>query len=206
MEKLDLKYWNNILKHKSPEEIVDWALRVSEGRIVTTSFGTYSAAILNLTSKKDNIIKVIWCDTRYNTNITYEHAQNLIEKLKLNIKIYQPLLDKETIEAMFGLPSIDDPKYNKFKEVIKLEPFRRALKEHQPEVWFTNIRFGQTKHRNSKNILSYSKDGILKVSPFYYWSDDDLEYYLSSNNLPKNESYFDIAKVLSNRECGIHFQ
>jgi len=206
MIKLDLKYWNNILRHKSPEEIMNWALSLSERRIVTTSFGTYSSAILNLISKKDNSTKVIWCDTRYNTNKTYEHAQNLIHCLKLNVKIYRPLQDKETIESMFGLPSIDDPKYNKFKEVIKLEPFRRAIKEHQPEVWFTNIRFGQTKHRNSKNILSYSKDGILKISPFYYWSDEELDTYLSKNDLPKNESYFDIAKVLSNRECGIHFQ
>ena len=127
---------NNFVQHTLYEVI-----RLSERRIVTTSFGTYSSAILNLISKKDHSTKVIWCDTRYNTNKTYEHAQNLIHCLKLNVKIYRPLQDKETIESMFGLPSIDDPKYNKFKEVIKLEPFRRAIKEHQPEVWFTNIRF-----------------------------------------------------------------
>jgi len=73
-------------------------------------------------------------------------------------------------------------------------------------VWFTNIRVRQTEYRNSKDILSFSKDGILKVSPFYYWTDSDLNQYMQTHNLPKNESYVDVTKVLSNRECGIHFQ
>ena len=88
---------------------------------------------------------------------------------------------------------------------MKLEPFRRALNEHQPEIWFTNIRFGQTDYRDSKDILSYNKDGILKVSPFYYWTNKDLDEYMIINNLQRNDHYFDITKVLSHRECGIHF-
>jgi phosphoadenosine phosphosulfate reductase len=64
---------------------------------------------------------------------------------------------------------------------------------------------GQTELRNTKNILSIGKDGILKVSPFYYWTDSDLDRYITLNNLPKNENYFDITKVLKHRECGIHF-
>jgi phosphoadenosine phosphosulfate reductase len=80
------------------------------------------------------------------------------------------------------------------------------LKEHQPDLWFTNIRVRQTELRNKKDILSYSKDGILKISPFYYWTDTDLDAYLVKNNLPKNHQYFDPIKALQNRECGIHLQ
>lgn len=206
MKTLDLKYSNKILRHKTPEEIIDWALKLSNKRIVTTSFGTYSSAILNLMSKKDKDIPVIWCDTGYNTSETYEYALNLIHKFKLHINIYKPLFSKTVVDSTFGLPGIYDPKYDEFKEVVKLEPFRRALNDHQPEIWFTNIRFGQTDFRNLKDILSYSVEGILKISPFYYWSDKELDDYLKMNGLKRNNNYFDVTKVSRQLECGIHFQ
>ena len=58
------------------------------------------------------------------------------------------------------------------------------------------------KRNNSK---SSSKDGILKVSPFYNYSDKDLEDYLEKNELPNETRYYDPTKQLVNRECGIHF-
>ena len=78
------------------------------------------------------------------------------------------------------------------------------MKIHKPDLWFTNLRKGQTEFRNSIDILSYSKDGILKLSPFYRYSDNDLNNYLKFNNLPNEKKYYDPTKQVSNRECGIH--
>jgi len=78
------------------------------------------------------------------------------------------------------------------------------MEEHKPDVWFTNLRSGQTAFRSSIDIVSLSKDGRLKVSPFYHWSDAELDAYLEDNNLPNEFKYFDPTKVLSNRECGLH--
>lgn len=205
MKKLDIDKLNIQLRSKTPEEIADWALTLTDNRVVTTSFGIYSAVLLNTFSKRDKSIKVLWCDTLYNTPHTYEHASNLIDKFQLNVRKYIPLESKEYIDESLGLPEADSPKHLEFTELVKLEPFRRAIKEHQPKVWFTNIRIRQTEYRNSKDILSYSKDGILKISPFYYCSDADLDRYLEEHELPKNSSYFDPTKALQNRECGIHF-
>ena len=203
---MKLEILNKELRHKTPEEIIEWALPISKKRIVTTSFGIYSAVLLSTFFRKDKNINVIWCDTGYNTPETYEHAINLIDNYKLNIHHYVPLQSKAYTDATIGLPEITDPKHEEFTEIVKLEPFRRALKEHQPKVWFTNIRIRQTEYRNSQDILSLSKDGILKISPFYYWTDGDLDKYMETHKLPKNDSYFDVTKVLLNRECGIHLQ
>ena len=203
---LNLEALNKELKNKTPDEIIDWALPLSKKRIVTTSFGIYSAVLLSTFFRKDKNIDVIWCDTGYNTPKTYEHAINIIDKYKLNISVYVPLQSKAFIDSTIGLPEVSNPKHTEFTEIVKLEPFKRAIKEHQPKVWFSNIRVRQTEYRKSKDILSLSKDGILKVSPFYYWTDGDLDNYIKAHNLPKNESYFDVTKVLSNRECGIHLQ
>ncbi len=203
---VDINFWNKELKNRTPEEIIDWALKLSKKRIVTTSFGKYSAVLLSTFYRKDKNIKVVWCDTGYNIPETYEHAVDLMDRFQLNVQTYVPLQSKAFTDLTLGLPSIEDPNHVEFTEIVKLEPFKRALKEHNPEVWFTNIRVRQTKLRESKDILSYSKNGILKVSPFYYWTDQDLDKYVDEHDLPKNSTYFDPVKALANRECGIHLQ
>ena len=203
---IDINFWNYRLRYKQPDEIIKWALLISDNRIVTTSFGIYSEVLLSTMTKHDPTIRVIWCDTLFNNNSTYLHATNLILKYKLNIQRYKANKSKAEIEATLNWNDITDEAFEEFAILVKIEPFQRALKEHDPEIWFTNIRVRQTEYRDSKDILSYSKNGILKVSPFYYWTDKDLDAYILKNDLTKNEDYYDPVKVFKNRECGIHFQ
>lgn len=203
---INIEFWNKELRDKSPDDIIKWALALSENRIVTTSFGIYSAVLLSTMSRHDKNIKFIWCDTLYNLPSTYEHAKKLIERFNLNVYKYQPLKSKVEIDAAIGVPNYGDDDHSVFSEIVKIEPFKRALREHQPDIWFTNIRVRQTELRNKKDILSWSKDGILKVSPFYYWTNYELDNYLEVHGLPKNQDYFDPIKALKNRECGIHLQ
>jgi phosphoadenosine phosphosulfate reductase len=204
MGKMNLDKINIKLKEKSPKEIVNWALDYAKNPIVTTNFRPYEVALLHATSQVKNEIKVIWCDTGYNTPNTYKHAQDLISKLELNIQLYVPKQTSAYRDVVLGIPQIDDPKHKLFTEQVKLEPFKRAISEHQPDVWFTNLRKGQTVFRDSIDIVSQDKNGVLKVSPFYNYSDEDLDIYLEKNQLPNELNYFDPTKVLENRECGLH--
>ena len=128
----------------------------------------------------------------------------MISRLGLNIKLYVPKQSAAHRDATMGIPDIEDPRHAVFTEQVKLEPFKRAMEEHQPDVWFTNLRKGQTAHRDSLDIFSLGNDGILKVSPFYHWSDTQLDTYLDERGLPNEFKYFDPTKVLENRECGLH--
>jgi phosphoadenosine phosphosulfate reductase len=203
--KENLSIYNNLLQGKSPLEIVGWAIGIAENPVVTTNFGPHSASMLNLVTKVKSDIKAIWCDTGYNTSHTYRHAVDISKKLALNLFTYIPRQTASQRDALFGgIPAVENPQHKVFTEQVKLEPFRRAMQEHQPDVWFTNIRKGQTVFRDSLDILSLSKDGILKVSPFYNWSDEQLEEYLEQNDLLNELRYFDPTKVLQNRECGLH--
>ncbi|WP_408036896.1 phosphoadenosine phosphosulfate reductase domain-containing protein [Tenacibaculum aestuarii] len=201
---MNLEAVNEALKSKSPKEIIVWALQQANKAVVTTNFRPYEGAILQAVASVKNTIEVIWCDTGYNTPQTYKHAEELIEKLQLNVQLYVP---KQTVahrNTTLGLPTVDDPKHAVFTEQVKLEPFKRAMNEHKPDVWFTNLRKGQTAFRDSIDIVSKSKDGVLKVSPFYHWSDEELDAYLEEHQLPNEFKYFDPTKVESNRECGLH--
>ena len=204
MNTLNIKQLNRELASKSPEEIIKWSLDRAERPVITTNFRPYEVAILNACVSEKADLKVIWCDTGYNTPATYKHANELIEKLKLNVYLYVPKQSSAHRDATIGIPSIEDPLHKVFTEQVKLEPFNRAMKEHKPDVWFTNLRKGQTAFRNSIGIVSLSKEGILKVSPFYNWTDEALDAYLQKRNLPNEFNYYDPTKVLENRECGLH--
>ena len=200
----NLAVLNSQLKDRTPVEIVEWALLVAEKPVVTTNFRPYEAAILHAVTVVKSDIDVIWCDTGYNTPQTYRCADQIIQQLDLNIDLYVP---KQTVawrDVQMGIPTVDDEKHAEFTFQVKLEPFQRAMEIHQPDVWFTNLRKGQTALRDSLDILSLSKDGVLKVSPFYYYSDEQLDAYLAEHNLPNEFKYFDPTKALENRECGLH--
>lgn len=187
-----------------PEEIISWAISFGKNPVITTNFRPYEVAILYAVTDVQRDIPVIWCDTGYNTPNTYRHAEELTERLDLNIKLYVPRQTTAHRDVVMGIPDIDDDRHGLFTEQVKLEPFRRAMAEHRPDVWFTNLRKGQTALRDSLDILSVSKDGVLKVSPFYHWSDAQLDVYLKDLGLPNEHTYFDPTKVLENRECGLH--
>mgnify|MGYP003665550685 FL=1 len=199
-----LQQLNLELRDKSPLEIAKWAVENAQNAVVTTNFRPYEAAILYVASEAKKDIPVVWCDTGYNTPNTYRHAEEVIELLKLNIDLYVPKQTTSHRDVVMGIPQIDDPLHKVFTEQVKLEPFKRAMANHKPDVWFTNLRKGQTAHRDNLDILSQGTDGILKVSPFYYYSDEELDIFLEENNLPNEHKYFDPTKVLENRECGLH--
>lgn len=202
---LELEDLNRQLAEKSPQEIIRLIIFNSQRPVVTTNFRPYEAAILHACAQVDPAIKVIWCDTGYNTPQTYRHARQVIDQLHLNVKLYTPLQTAAYRDAYFGgIPQLEQPEHEEFTRQVKLEPFQRAMKQQNPDLWFTNLRKGQTAFRDSINILSYSKDGLLKVSPFYHWSDEKMDQYLENNNLPNEFKYFDPTKLLSNRECGLH--
>ncbi len=187
-----------------PEEIISWAVSHGRRAVVTTNFRPYEVAILQAVTEVQPDIPVIWCDTGYNTPNTYRHAEELIQGLQLNLRLYVPKQTTAHRDAVMGIPDIEDPRHAEFTEQVKLEPFRRAMAEHQPDVWFTNLRKGQTALRDKLDILSLDAKGILKVSPFYHWSDAQLDVYLKERGLPNEHKYFDPTKVLENRECGLH--
>ena len=201
---INLEQINKDLRKKSPLEIILWTVSIADNPVVTTNFRPYEAAILHAVTKVKKNLKVIWCDTGYNTPQTYKHAETIIKQLNLNIHLYVPNQTTAHRDVVLGIPHVDDPKHKIFTEQVKLEPFKRAMAEHQPDAWFTNLRKGQTAFRDSIDIVSQGADGILKVSPFYHWTDEELDKYLIQNNLSNEFKYFDPTKQLENRECGLH--
>lgn len=203
---MNLTQINKDLAHKSPEQIIAWALDYAKRPVLTTNFGPQSASLLHAVSKQNPDIPVLWVDTGYNTRFTYEHALLTIAQLKLNVHTYVPKQSVAYRNVVLGIPEPDTPEHQLFTEQVKLEPFARAMQEHQPDLWFANLRKGQTAFRDGLEIVNQGQDGVLKVCPFLNWNDEEIEDYLLSHNLQSEDRYYDPTKVLANRECGLHTQ
>jgi phosphoadenosine phosphosulfate reductase len=203
---LDFESINNTLRNARAEEIVAWALGLGRRTIATTSMGRNAAVMLHLVSQVDKTLPTIWVDTGYNLRETYVVAERLIRDLDINIHVYSPQMTSERRNAiMGGIPTVDEEERHKdFTSQVKLEPFARALEDFKPEIWLTGIRREETELRRSLDIVSVDGQGIIKVAPLFYWSEDDVEDYMERYSLPTCKHYFDPTKVLDGRECGLH--
>jgi phosphoadenosine phosphosulfate reductase len=196
------------LRDQAPLEIVRWAVQQANGRaLVSTNFRPYEAVILHLCVQVQPDMPVLWVDHGYNRPATYQHAEDLKQRLKLNLKPYLPKISAAHRDAIYGeIPSTaDEAGLKQFSTVMKLEPFQRGMKELAPTVWITALRKVQNPNRAGLDIVSEDKNfGALKVSPVFYWSDTDMENYLKQHQLPNEWDYFDPAKADDKRECGLH--
>jgi len=201
---------NAELRDKAPLDIVRWAIAQAGGRaIVSTNFRPYEAVILHLVTQVQPDIPVLWIDHGYNKAATYQHAEELTRLLKLDIKAFVPKMTAAHYDATRGGAPEPTPeneeRIKEFSTVMKLEPFQRGMKELAPTVWITALRQVQNPNRAGLDIVSLDENfGALKVSPFFYATDADLEAYLAAHQLPNEWDYFDPAKADEKRECGLH--
>jgi phosphoadenosine phosphosulfate reductase len=201
---------NAELRSKSPLEIVKWAVAQANGRaIVSTNYRPYEAVILHLATQVQPDMPVLWVDHGYNRPATYQHAEQLKNLLKLNIKAYIPKVTAAHYDAAFGgMPEPtpeNEERIKAFSTAMKLEPFQRGMRELAPTVWFTALRKSQNQNRAGFEIISHDQTfNCLKVNPLLDLTDADLENYLKQHQLPNEWDYFDPAKADEKRECGLH--
>jgi len=180
-------------------DIIELGLRHSKRPILTTKFGPQSAVLLHLVSKVRPDIEVVWVDTGFNTQATKNHAETLTKELGLNLKTYRAVVPWEG-----DAPQAVDPELETFAEHVKLEPFRRALADLEPDAWVTGVRREQTEFREGLTAFQTGKNDTLKICPLIDWTDEDMANYLAFHRLPVAEDYNDPTKVEPHLECGLH--
>ena len=201
---IDLAHINATLG-RDAQGLVNWAVGLGKTNIVTTNFRPFEAVILHMCAKAQPDMRVIWMDNGYNTEATYQFADEVTKQLGLNLSIYLPRRSRAHCEAVDGaVPALDDPRHEAFTAEVKLEPFARALRETAPQVWFTALRATDTAVRAAMEPVSINPDGLIKVAPLLHWSSKQLYEYLVEHGLPNNFDYVDPTKGEDNRECGLH--
>lgn len=171
-------------------------LRNSSRPLMTTSFGEYSAVLLHMvyTIKP---VPVVWVDTGFNTEQTMQHKEKMTRLLNLDLHIVRnEPWDKE-------IPSPNSNNFDKFKQHVKVEPFKNKMAELQPTHWFSSIRREETRYREYLNYTEVHFN-VIKVSPLLEWTEHELNSYIKTYDLPNYNDYYDPTKKDPDCECGIH--
>jgi phosphoadenosine phosphosulfate reductase len=202
---MNLDELNQRFATSHPSEIIRHALSLPGKAVVTTHFGPLEAVILHMASRVKPALQVLWVDHGYNTKATYRCAEKVIQLLQLNVDVFTPKVSAARQEAALGgIPNYTEDTHKAFTENFKLEPFKRAMAQHQPAIWLTALRKEQTEFRQSLNIFTRDDKGVLKVAPLFHWTEAAMRAYLAEHQLPNEDSYYDPTKALENRECGLH--
>ena len=218
---------NADLEKMTAEERVSWALTHLPGKhALSSSFGAQAAVSLHMVTKQAPGLPVILVDTGYFFPETYRFIDELAVRLELNLKIYQPQMSPAWLEARYGRlweQGIDG--IERYNDLRKTEPMRRALTELGISTWFAGLRRDQSESRRNIKPLEW-RDGRWKVLPILDWSDRDVFEYLTRHDLPYHplweQGYVSIGdwhttRTLAEagdaeatrffglkRECGIH--
>ncbi|VEP13295.1 3'-phosphoadenosine 5'-phosphosulfate reductase [Hyella patelloides LEGE 07179] len=194
--KLELEIVNQQLAKAEGIELVKWGLATFGDRMVmSTSFGIQAAVMLHLVTEIVPDIPVIWVDTGYLPAETYRFAEQLTEKLQLNLKVYQSSLSPARMEALYGKlwEKNDVEAFNLYDRIRKVEPMQRALKELNATAWLAGLRSDQTKHRQTLQKVDLQED-IYKIYPILNWHSRDIYNYLTTHDLPYHP-FFDLGYV-----------
>ncbi len=193
---LDLREVNRTLMGSTAAETIHWACDQFQGGLVmSTSFGIQSAVMLHLATQIEPTIPVIWVDTGYLPTETYQFAEQLTQRLQLNLKVYQSPISPARMEALHGKlwEQEDVDSLNLYDRIRKVEPMQRALKDLNAKAWLAGLRRDQTQHRQHLQRLNL-QNGLYKILPILEWSAKDVYYYLKEYDLPYHP-YFDLGYV-----------
>ncbi len=211
----------------SAEERMAWSIEHFDKSIfLSTSFGIQSAVMLHMATQAWPEIPVVFVDTGYLFPETYQFAEEMTERLNLNLKTYSALMTPARQEALYGKRWEDGKDgIEAYNLMNKVEPMNRAVKEMGTEAWLTGLRRSQSSSRENLDIL-VKQNQVIKVHPIIDWTDKDIYEYLTRHDLPYNplwdEGYVSVGDWHSTskladvgseeltrfggvkRECGLH--
>jgi phosphoadenosine phosphosulfate reductase len=218
---------NAELEQMTAEERVAWSLKNLPGKhALSSSFGAQAAVSLHMVTRQAPGLPVILVDTGYFFPETYRFIDELAVRLELNLKIYQPQMSPAWLEARYGrLWEQGVEGIERYNDLRKTEPMRRALTELGISTWYAGLRRQQSQSRRNVKPIEW-RDGRWKVLPILDWTDRDIFEYLTKHDLPYHplweQGYVSIGdwhttRTLAEagdaeatrffglkRECGIH--
>jgi phosphoadenosine phosphosulfate reductase len=187
---LDLDATNRRWGGANAQDIVAWGVNTFGPHLVmSSSFGAESAVMLHLVTQVAPEVPVICVDTGYLFPETYQFIEQLTARLRLNVKLYQSPISPARMETLHGrLWEKGIEGLDRYNQMRKVEPMRRALRDLRAQAWAAGLRRQQTRHRAGLRVVE-RQDGIYKVHPILTWTTRDVHEYLKKHDLPYHPLY-----------------
>ncbi|WNS82151.1 phosphoadenylyl-sulfate reductase [Domibacillus sp. DTU_2020_1001157_1_SI_ALB_TIR_016] len=171
---------------KGSRNVLKWAFEeYGEEIVYACSFGIEGIVLIDLISKVNPNAKIVFLDTDFHFQETYE----LIEKVKkkyptLRIEMQKPELTPEEQAAQYG-EELWKSQPDLCCSIRKVEPLKKVLTG--PKAWISGLRREQSETRRHVEFINFdNKFESIKVCPLIHWTEEDVWNYVKAFGLPYN--------------------
>jgi phosphoadenosine phosphosulfate reductase len=155
-------------------KVIQWAVD-SFAPHLSLSASMQDAVLIDLATKVDPGIEVVFIDTGYHFPETLETVETVRRHYGLNLKI---MTVKPFAEELWRL----DPE--NCCSSVKVGQLDRALAGKV--AWMSGLRRSEADSRASAPIVGRDLRGLVKVNPLATWTDADIAHYIEANDVPVN--------------------
>ncbi|MGB2667958.1 MAG: phosphoadenylyl-sulfate reductase [Candidatus Acidiferrum sp.] len=176
--------WDNLETYPA-EEVVDLILneRADQRVCFTCSFQAEDIVVLHLLRKRLPDIPVLFLETGYHFQQTYEFRDELTSDWNLNLVNVIPKQTVQAQESAFGILYREDP--TKCCQLRKVDPLLQSLEPF--EIWFTGLRREQSVTRKNLKKAELHRlpagKALTKVSPLADWTWGQVWEYTGAHKL-----------------------
>jgi phosphoadenosine phosphosulfate reductase len=170
----ELRRLNAAFEHATPTRIVRWAVEEFGTRLALTASMT-DAVLIDLATRVDPAIEVVFIDTGYHFPETLETVEAVRRRYGLNLRMMTVAPQEESLwEA--------DPE--NCCSAVKVGQLDRALADK--DAWMSGLRRAEAPTRANAPIVGRDIRGLIKVNPLATWSDVDVRGYIRDHDVPVN--------------------
>jgi len=182
----DIQSASDELEGKHPREILAWTFQNLSHVVVTTAWQPGGIVILDLLHELGLRPPVIFIDTLFQFPETLELAAKLQARYDLDLRIYKPagLATESDFTAAHG-EALWDRDLDKYQDLTKVEPMRRAMRETSAQGWVSGRRRDQGGERDHLSILEMAGDRV-KINPLAAWTRKEVWGHILSKGIPYN--------------------
>jgi phosphoadenosine phosphosulfate reductase len=155
-------------------KIIQWAVD-SFSPHLSLSASMQDAVLIDLATKVDPGIEVVFIDTGYHFPETLETVEVVRRRYGLNLKI---MTVRPFAEDLWRI----DPE--NCCSSVKVGQLDRALAGKV--AWMSGLRRSESPTRADAPIVGRDLRGLVKVNPIATWTEADVAAYVEANDVPRN--------------------
>jgi phosphoadenosine phosphosulfate reductase len=178
----------------SAQQVIAWGLARAAADaadvVIASSFSAEDVVLIDIAERVSRRFRVVTLDTGRLPEETYEVMDAVRARYGVKIEVFFP--ERAAVEELVQLKglhsfknSVDDRK--ECCRVRKVEPLARALSGAR--TWATGLRQAQSSTRAALAPFELDERGLVKLSPLWRMSDDELWKYVKDHNVPVSALY-----------------
>ena len=180
---------------------------------VAFSGGKDSEVVLRLCLDINPDVPVVFNNTGVEYPETIKFVSTIAESWNLNITITHPIKTFWQCVDQYGFPQQTKRKGLRFRNnrpyccyYLKEKPMFKAIKDNEWLAYFTGETASESYNRmiwakKKGTCVHLKKEGVCKIKPILWWTENEVWDFIHLNKLPINEAYIKGAIRLGCMPC-----